>query len=246
MKRGIDYREYDPEQFAFDHSDDPVLLHARENAQILHSSLSQASLEGEPHERRQHVDQGFDMLQNALWDRLDLVIKNEHHRALEEYRDDRRDEITLHGQAAVSRAGDRDGEVAAWEGTPQELSRVGKITTAEARAESPEFNEKIAQLEGYQSVRNEAASNEIERYRYQTLRERGLHEVQPPERGRETTAPDAHPGNERNIPTDVMAKAGEATDPNAARLARLQEAHRLAGTPADQEDGRDRKPGHER
>lgn len=245
MRGDLDYREYDPERFPFDHQDDPVIQRARENAQILHASLSRAQLDGEPHEQRQHVDQGFDMLQNDLWDRLDLVNKNEHYKALEDYRNERRTEVTQRGQAAVNRTDDRDGQVAAWEGTPQQLNRIDKITMTEARAQSPEFSEKVAQLEQYQGVRNEAASNEIDRYRYQTLRERGLHEAQPPERGREATAPD-HPGNEKNIPTDVMAKAEEAADPKAIRLARLQEAHRLAGTPADQTEGQDRKPEHER
>lgn len=247
MKRDIDYREYDPDRFPFDHPDDPVIRHAQENGQILHSSLSQAKLEGAPHEQRQYIDQGFDSLQRELWDRLDLVNKNEHHRALEEYRDDLRAQVNQRGQTAVSYADDRDGQVAAWEGTPQELGRIQKITTAEARAQSPEFDKKIEQLEQYQSARNEAASNEIDRYRYQTLREQGVHEAQPPERGREASAPvdsAVHMSNENNIPTDVAGKAAEAAD-QAARLTRLQEAQKLVGTPADQANGRE-KPGHER
>jgi hypothetical protein len=231
MWRELDYATYDPENFVRDHPDEPVVLECRDRAAALSENLQRARLEGTPLDRRREIEQGFDRIQEDHWERTDVLNRAELYKELQGYRDDQLDATYVRGREGVNRTRNANGQVAAWQGTPQGLEQARSITIEEARAQSPEFDRQVEQLTHYQAARNEAASNEIERARDQVLKHRGLDQVDLAEPVRD----EQDQGPNTVIPEKLVAAA------DVERVARIREA---LNRPTSSKDGgsRDHAP----
>lgn len=245
-REDIDYREYDPARFVQDHPDDPTVQEARQRAEDLASNLRKAELTGTPEEQRRDVEQRFDDLQGQEWDRRQHRDQLEQKDELYRYRDEKTDAIYERAHDRLAQARSPEGEIAAWEGTKQEVDRA-----RESAPNDPEFKERQAQLENFQAVRSEAASEEIHQVQQAFLKERGLDQAL--ERAAEAPVREEPEGASRNaqhLPEDVMEKAteGRPSTEQEERLARAREAYAKAGAPPeptedrseDQERGRSR------
>lgn len=157
----IDYRDYDPAKFVQDHPEDPVVLSAQKEAQELSKKLSQSNLFSETEiDRERMADQYFSQLADDVFERRSREDANALRRQLEEFKLERIEGIHEHAMKGVMAARTKEGQVAAWEGTPQRIDRV-----KETAQNDPDYLRQREQLEQFQAARQEVIGRVIDEVR---------------------------------------------------------------------------------
>lgn len=180
MRPSIDYRRYDPQQFASDHPDDPVVARTRAAAQDLADRLRAYLPQGSPTEQRREIEQRFDQLQGDLHDQRQRENRDELVADRFRYTNAKTDAIYHDAFDRLARSPRPEREVASWEGTKREVDHARETATQDV-----EFVARREQREQFHAARDEAASAAVHEIQNELLRERGLdrESAEPPRTG---------------------------------------------------------------
>ncbi len=202
MRRDINYRRYDPQNFAQDHPYDTKLREALEGANSL-ASQTQGQQAGESlTDARDSADENFNNYSLRFDRDLDQFHKGELNQQKSDYFEQQRSLINERLRQNVDNAKNQQ-ELEGSQGAHSDSIKNLEKSYENNFADRPDYLEQRSQLENFQGARSEAISHGIGKIQDQTIEDKGLNGPDTPP---STTPPDAP-----SSPDDIDSGAGGPT-----------------------------------
>jgi len=162
----INYRSYNPENFATDHPNNHVYADAIAKAHELAAETRQCKFQSDsPLANKHEIEQRFNTLQDELHDHQAVSNLLEQKDSLHSYTVAKTDAIYKEGYMRMDLQNTMNGKEAAWSGVQHEVQN-----TRDSASTDPDYLAHREQLENFQAARSEAISHEVHRIEQEVIK----------------------------------------------------------------------------